>query len=150
MLKKIFSLLAPSEPAPRPDRIPLAAAVLLLEVANADGEFSAEEEALIHGLLRQRFALDTEMCAELMQLAEKTKRQSAGLHQFTSQINRNFSQPEKEQIIEAFWHLAFADGHLDAHEEAMLRQLGSLIGLSHRQLIDAKIKVRGELEKSEL
>ena len=133
--------MAPTESTPLPDRVPLAAAVLLLEVAHADGEFSPEEEGLIHELLQQRFALDTEMREELMQLAEETKSQSAGLHQFTSQINRNFSQPEKEQIIETFWQLVFADGRLDAHEAAMMRQLSGLIGLSHRQLIDAKIKV---------
>jgi len=149
MLKKILSLLSPAEASSQPDRIPLAAAVLLLEVAHADGEFSSEEEALIHDLLQQRFSLDSEMRQELMQLADDAKRESAGLHQFTTQINRNFSQPEKEEIIESFWHLAFADGQLDAHEEAMLRQVGSLIGLSHRQLIDAKIKVRNERQALE-
>jgi uncharacterized tellurite resistance protein B-like protein len=146
MLKKIFSLLTQPAATPQPDRVPLAAAVLLLEIAHVDGEFSAEEEELIHGLLQQRFSLDTQMREELMELAEKTKEHSADLHQFTSQINRNFSQPEKEEIVATFWHLALVDGHLDAHEEAMLRQLGSLIGLSHRQLIDAKIRVRSELE----
>lgn len=149
MFEKIFSLLAPATSAPQPDRVPLAAAVLLLEVAHADGDFSAEEEGLIHQLLRQRFALDGETRDELMQLAEEAQRHSADLHQFTSQINRNFSQSEKSEIIKAFWSLAFVDGHLDAHEEAMLRQLGSLIGISHRQLIDAKIKVRNELNSVE-
>ncbi len=145
MLKKILSLLAPAETTPNPDRIPLAAAVLLLEIAHADGSFSADEETLIQELLQQRFALNAEMCKEFMQLAEDAKKHSSDLHQFTRLVNRNFSQPEKEEIIESFWHLAFADGRLDAHEEAMLRQLGSLIGLSHRQFIDAKLKVRNEL-----
>jgi len=145
MLKKILSLLAPAGATPQPDRVPLAAAVLLLEVAFADGEFSSEEEEMIQVILQQRFDANPETGIELLKLAQEAKRESAGLHQYTSQINRNFSQPEKEQIIEAFWQLAFADGRLDVHEEAMLRQLGSLIGLSHRQLIDAKIKVRNEL-----
>lgn len=149
MFKKIFSLLASATSEPQPDRVPLAAAVLLLEVAHADADFSAEEERLIHQLLQQRFALDGETRDELMQLAEKAHRHSADLHQFTSQINSNFSQLEKIEIIEAFWSLAFADGHLDVHEEAMLRQLGSLIGLSHRKLIDAKIKVRNEINSVE-
>ena len=56
MLKKILSLLAPAEAIPQPDRIPLAAAVLLLEVAHADGEFSAEEEDQIHKVLQRRFS----------------------------------------------------------------------------------------------
>ncbi|MCF6179882.1 MAG: TerB family tellurite resistance protein [Geopsychrobacter sp.] len=148
MLKKILALLAPTHEAPHPDRIPLAAAVLLLEIAYADGDFSEKERALIQDLLQKRFDLDDETRGELLKLAEEAKRESSDLHQFTRQINHNFSQPEKEEIILSFWSLAFADGHLDAYEEAMLRQLGSLIGISHRQLIDAKLKVRKELEIS--
>ncbi|WP_020676524.1 TerB family tellurite resistance protein [Geopsychrobacter electrodiphilus] len=146
MLKKIFSLFTSSEEISQPDRISLAAAVLLLEVAYADGECSNSEEELIRNLLQQRFNLAGEKLDELLTLATETQQQSVDLYQFTSQINRNFSQPEKEQIIEAFWHLAFADGRLDVYEETLLRQLGSLIGLSDRQLIDAKIKVRSELD----
>lgn len=145
MLKKIMALLAPVEEIPQPERIPLAAAVLLLEIAYADGDFSSAEEAMIHRLLKDQFALDTEMRTELMLLATEAQQQSADLHEYTSQINHNFSQEEKEQIIESFWKLAFADGQLDVHEEAMMRQLGSLIGLSHRKLMDAKIRVKNNL-----
>ncbi len=149
MLKTFFSRHIPTKSTPPPDRIPLAAAVLLIEIARADGNFSLEEKQAIHQLLQQRFALDRETGDELMRLAEETQEQSADLHQFTSQINRNFSQAEKLEIIEAFWALAFADGCLDAHEEAMLRQLGHLVGLPHRLLMDAKVKVRNELRSAE-
>ncbi len=149
MLKRILSLLAPTESVPGPDRVPLVAAVLLLEIAHADGDFSPEEKTLIRELLQQRFALDHAMGEELLQLADAAKRQSVDLHEFTRQINWNFSPAEKEAMIESFWQLAFADGRLDAHEEAMLRQLSSLIGLSHRQLIDAKLKVRCEMQAAD-
>lgn len=145
MLKKIVSLLSPAEEEPPPERIPLATAVLLIELAHSDGEFSAEEEAEIQLHLQDRFDLDETTCAELMGLAARTQRNSADLHQFTCQINNNFSQEEKEEIIASFWQLAFIDGRLDVHEEAILRQLGSLIGLSHRQLIDAKLRARDDL-----
>lgn len=141
MLKKLLSMLMPAESDPQPDRVELATAVLLLDIAYADGELSAPEERLIRELLEQQFALDSETREELLELAEEAQRQSVDLHEFTSQINHNFSQQEKESIIEIFWRLTFADGQLDVHEEAMMRQLGSLIGLSHRQLIDAKLRV---------
>lgn len=142
MLKKIVSILAPAAEVPQPDRAPLAAAVLLLEIAHADGDFSAEEAAQIEQLLQVRFNVDAETRKELLELAAEAQRNSADLHHYTSQINRNFSQEEKVEIIESFWELTFADGQLDAHEEAMMRQLGNLIGLSHRKLIDAKLRVR--------
>lgn len=145
MLKKILSLLTSEEETPQPERIPLAAAVLLLEIAHADGEFSAAEEAEIQNLLQTCFELDDATRAEVLELAAVTQQKSVDLHQFTSLINNNFSQEEKEKIIESFWQVAFADGRLDAHEEAVLRQLGSLIGLSHRKQIDAKLRVRDRL-----
>jgi len=144
MLKKIISLFSSPNQTADPVRVPLAAAVLLLEIAHADGEVTPEEKAVIRQQLQERFDLDPETRSELIQLAEETRRKSVDLHEFTMQINHNFSQPEKEQIIESFWQLAFADGHLDAYEEAMMRQLGHLIGLSQRQLIDAKLRVRDQ------
>lgn len=143
MLKKIWNLLAaPSTANPPVERIPLAAAVLLLDVAAADGDFSAEEEQLIHQVLQDHFALDADSRRELLELALDAQQRSVDLHRYTRLINHNFSQTEKKTLIEAFWQLTFADGRLDVREEAMMRQLSSLIGLSHRQLMDAKLKVR--------
>lgn len=143
MIKRLLQVFAPAdqEKAVPVDRIPLAAAVLLLEVAHTDGEYHVEEEALIGTVLKEHFSVADELLADLLELAENTRNNSSDLHQFTRDINKAFSQPEKEQIIEAVWELVYADGRLDHFEEALMRQLGSLIGLSHRQLIDAKLRV---------
>ena len=144
MIKRLLQVFAPPaerDASPQIERIPLAAAVLLLEVAHADGDYHAEEEALIGALLKEHFAVADDLLDELLELAEQTRHSSSDLHQFTRDINKAFSQPEKEQIIEAIWQLVYADGRLDHFEEALMRQLGSLIGLSHRQLIDAKLRV---------
>jgi uncharacterized tellurite resistance protein B-like protein len=143
MLKRLFRVFAPdpAEGAPSAERIPLAAAVLLLEVAHSDGHFHPEEERLIGQLLQQYFALGEAAVADLLLLAETTRKNSHDLHQFTREINRAFSQAEKERIIRTVWQLVYADGRLDRFEEALMRQLGSLIGVSHRQLIEAKLDV---------
>lgn len=144
MLKRLLQVFA--APAIQADsvseeRIPLAAAVLLLEVAHTDGEFHQTEQDLLGTLLTKHFDVSADSLAELLELAEKTRKNSHDLHQFTREINKAFTQPEKERIIEAIWQLVYADGRLDHYEEALMRQLGSLIGLSHRQLIEAKLKV---------
>ena len=143
MLKKLLQVFAPADEtsSQTQDRIPLAAAVLLLEVAHADGDFHPAEQALLGTLLKEHFAVAEDNLAELLDLAEETRQNSHDLHQFTRDINRSFSQAEKEQIIEAIWRLVYADGRLDHYEEALMRQLGTLIGISHRQLIEAKLKV---------
>ena len=144
MLKRLMQVFAPAEgqgAGKDIDRIPLAAAVLLLEVAHADGDYHVEEERLIGALLQEHFSVTEELLADLLELAEQTRHNSSDLHQFTREINMAFTQPEKEQIIEAVWRLVYADGRLDHFEEALMRQIGTLIGLSHRQLIDAKLRV---------
>ena len=144
MLKRLLQVFAPAEAqagGSQTDRIPLAAAVLLLEVAHADGDYHADEEELIGTLLKKHFSVADELLGDLLELAEKTRHNSSDLHQFTRDINKAFTQPEKEQIIEAIWQLVYADGRLDHFEEALMRQLSTLIGLSHRQLIDAKLRV---------
>ena len=144
MLKRLLQVFAPSaEPGVNDkfEKIPLAAAVLLLEVAHADGEFHASERELIGVLLQRHFQIAEELQSELLELAEHMREDASDLHQFTREINQAFSQPEKERIIEAVWQLVYADGRLDKYEDALMRQLGSLIGLSHRKLIEAKLRV---------
>lgn len=140
-LLQVFAAPAEREVVAQEDRIALAAAVLLLEVAHADGKFHPAEQALIGSLLKEYFSVADDLLAELLKHAEEARENSSDLHQFTHVINRAFDQPEKEQIIEAVWQLVYADGRLDCYEEALMRQLGSLIGLSHRQLIEAKLRV---------
>ena len=145
MLKRLLQVFAaPTTQASSlpEERIPLAAAVLMLEVAHADGEFHQSEQDLLGTLLQNHFSVSDDSLTELLQLAEETRSNSHDLHQFTREINKAFTQPEKERIIEAIWQLVYADGRLDHFEEALMRQLGSLIGLSHRQLIDAKLRVK--------
>ena len=143
MLKRLLQVFsAPASPAEKKaQRIPLAAAVLLLEVAYADDVLHPAEEELIGTLLAERFAVAPDLQQELLELAQQQRADSSGLHQYTREINAAFTQPEKEQIIEAIWQLVYADGRLDCYEEALMRQLGGLIGLSHRQLIEAKLRV---------
>ncbi|MFK5927391.1 MAG: TerB family tellurite resistance protein, partial [Desulfuromusa sp.] len=58
------------------ERIPLAAAVLLLEVAQTDGEFHPTEQALLGTLLQEHFAVSEESLGDLLQLAEETRQSS--------------------------------------------------------------------------
>lgn len=140
-LLQVFSTPTTQSESHSEERIPLAAAVLLLEIANTDGEFHPEEREMLGALLQEHFSVSEESLGDLLTLAEKTRQSSHDLHQFTREINKAFTQDEKEQIIEALWQLVYADGRLDCYEDALMRQLGTLIGLSHRQLIEAKLRV---------
>ena len=132
------------QPTSGPDRrVPLALAVLLLEVAHADGSLDEAEWQHVLAILRQRCNLSEDELADLLELAEAKRRQSVDFYSFTRDINWAFSIEEKERIADSFWQVALADGAIDKFEEAVMRQVCPLIGLSHQQMIAAKLRVKG-------
>lgn len=146
LLKKILQPTVPgaSDDTGSHEPIQVATCVLLLEAAHADALLRDVELALVEKILAEQFALSSQTVAELMELASETRRESADLYQFTRQINDNFSVGQKLAVLENLWRVVFADGRMDSHEEALLRRLTTLLRLSHRQMIDAKLKVQQE------
>lgn len=124
-------------------RIHIATCALLLEMANIDGEFSESERENIISALKKDYSLSDEETMEIMEASQKELDGSIDLWQFTNLINQNYTLEEKMQIIETIWRLAYADGKLDSHEDYLVHKIAELLRLSHKQLIDAKLKVIG-------
>ena len=53
---------------------------------------------------------------------------------------------EKLRLIETIWKIAYTDGKLDKHEDYLVHKLAKLLRLTHKQLIEAKIKAKELLE----
>lgn len=150
MLKRIKSLLTSgpsSEPPTEHERIQVATAALLLEMAHADEEFREMEQQIIRDLLQRRFELSEDAAGELMELAQEKRKESLDLFHFAREINRDFTPEEKLEVMEVLWRVVYADGVLDKYEDYLIRKLASLLRLSHRQMIEAKLKVLGELRE---
>jgi uncharacterized tellurite resistance protein B-like protein len=121
--------------------IRLAVCALFLEMANIDGEFSGSERENVISLLKRQYDLPDERIAELMEASKKELKGSIDLWQFTNLINQSYSRAEKIQIIEMVWEIVYADGRLDQHEDYLVHKLAKLLRLTHKDLIDAKLKV---------
>jgi uncharacterized tellurite resistance protein B-like protein len=119
----------------------IATCALLLEMANIDGKFSELEKESIVELLRHNYQLSNEHAAALMAAAEDELEKSIDLWQFAKLINENYSTEEKIEVIETVWQVVYTDGILDKHEDYLVHKLAKLLRLSHKQLIDAKLKV---------
>lgn len=132
----------PSEAAVDPHRLQLATAALMLEMSRVDGRVGAEEERAMRDALATEFALDTGELDTLLALAEREARESAGDYAFTSLINKGFEAADKLRIIELMWRIAFADGHLDAHENHFMRKLADLLHISRADYVAAKQRAR--------
>ena len=118
----------------------VAACALFLEMANIDGEFSADESRNILTILGKDYQLSAECATALVDAAHQELEGSIDHWQFTNLINRNYSLAEKTQVIELMWEIAYADGKLDKHEDYLVHKLAKLLHLDHQQLIEAKLK----------
>jgi uncharacterized tellurite resistance protein B-like protein len=119
----------------------VAVCALFLEMANIDGKFSASEQDHVISLLKRQYGLSDQHVVELMGASQKGLKDSIDLWQFTNLINQNYSRDEKIQIIEMVWQIVYADGRLDKHEDYLVHKLAKLLRLTHKDLIDAKLKV---------
>ncbi|MDH3974551.1 MAG: TerB family tellurite resistance protein [Deltaproteobacteria bacterium] len=120
-----------------------AACALMIEMANIDDEFSEDEKGRIVAILKKEFDLSEEMAHELIDLSHEELEGSVDLWQFTSLINQNYSPEEKIQLMELVWRVVYADGHLDQHEDYLVKKIAHLLNLRHGEMIDAKLKVLG-------
>lgn len=137
------SLTADNSSDKKENKIQVAACALLVEMASIDNEFSETERKGIISILEKEFGLAEVMAKEVMELAGEQLKGSVDVWQFTSLINKNYSPQEKMQLIELVWKVVYADGHLDKHEDYLVKKLSRMLNLSHKEMIDAKLKVLG-------
>jgi uncharacterized tellurite resistance protein B-like protein len=123
-------------------RLRVATCALLLEAAHADNEFSLEERRGIGELVARRFQLEPGEAAELMELAESERAASDDLYQFARLINEGFTHPRKLAIVELLWEVVYSDDVLEAHEDALMHKLGTVLGVRHQELMALKVKVK--------
>ncbi len=50
--------------------------------------------------------------------------------------------------MESLWRIVYADGTLDRYEDALMRQLTTLLRLSPREVIDLKLRVLDEVRSA--
>lgn len=147
MLNKILSLLQNEKPADNGakfTRVQVATCALLLEVAHSDGRYGEVEERVVHDLLGGMFDLPAEVAAELAEFARDHQQSSTDLFLFAREINAHFSLEERLAVMEGVWRIIYADGVLDKFEDAIARQLATLLRLSHREAIGCKVRVLEE------
>ena len=132
---------SPRDPAPARR---LAVATLLVEIARADFEVDSSERTAIRRMLASAYGLGPDSAEDLVAQAERAVEDAVSLYEFTRRLNDELSPPEKVEIIEMLWRVAFADGRLDKYEEHLVRKAADLLYVPHRRFIRAKLKVEGE------
>jgi uncharacterized tellurite resistance protein B-like protein len=124
--------------------IRVATCALFVEMAKIDDEFTAKELEAVLDILKDRYALSPDHADALIAAADQQLEQSVDLWRFAESINANYSNSEKKEILETLWRIVYVDRRMDAHENYLMHKVGNLLRLSHKDLMDAKLKVLHE------
>jgi len=130
-----------------PKKYQVATAALLIEIAKADGDFSAEERKRIIDLMKKDFDLDDDLVADLLDLSEQKVKDSISVYEFSKIINETFTRQEKIELLKNLWRIVYVDGRLDSHEDQLIKIIGSTLNLEHKDIIGAKLFVKQEMGK---
>lgn len=119
----------------------VAVCALFLEMGRIDETFTDQEMEQVLSILKSKYGLSGEAIDTLIDEANRELAESVDLWQFARVINENYTPDEKEALIERLWQIVYVDGKMDKHEHYLMNKLSSLLRLSHKQLIDAKLNV---------
>jgi len=122
----------------------IALGVLLRVVAQADSKFLPEEKDQIRHVLKDYARISDEDIDKVLGAVDRAEKESIDLFTFTHEISRDLSYALKKEIVEILFRVACIDHDLAHEEHEMIRKISGLLGLDHRDFIDAKLKVKKE------
>ena len=129
------------EPLPEPDaRTALAA--LLVRIARADGDYSAGEAAHIDRILVTRYKITPFEATALRREAEGVEAEAPDTVRFTRALKDAVEYEEREHLVEALWEIVVADGDRHPEENALLRTVAPLLGVTDQD--SARARQRAE------
>jgi len=133
---------------PGPDRtLPaedarLALSALLVRIARADGDYAAEEVHRIDRILMQRYGLSPHAVIALRKEAEALESEAPDTVRFTRAIKDAVPYEDRLAVIEALWQVALADGARDGAEDALVRMVSSMLGVSDQDSAMARQRMQ--------
>ena len=90
---------APEAPDGAQRELRVAACAVLLELAHADQQFTAEERRHLEEALATHFDLQPAEVQELIALADTARREATDLYQFTSVINEHYDEGQRMLLM---------------------------------------------------
>lgn len=135
--------------APDPERLPepdarLALAALLVRIAKSDGDYAAEEQAMIDRVLAERHGLSKADAAGLRTEAETLEGEAPDTVRFTRALKSAVDYEDRAGVVAALWKVVLADGVRDSEEDALMRMVAPMLGINDR---DSAL-IRQEVERA--
>ncbi|NWF89765.1 MAG: TerB family tellurite resistance protein [Ignavibacteriaceae bacterium] len=126
-------------------RLQVATCAIFLEMAKSDDKCTEDERQEILSIMQNTFNLEKEYAYELIELAKSRLVESISIYEFTGIINENFSTNEKFELMKNLWRLIYTDQRLDKYEDQLVKKIGKMLHLEHKDIIAAKLMVKTEI-----
>lgn len=122
-----------TEPNPAPLPVHdarLALTALLVRIARSDNDYAPTEIDRIDRIVSTRYGLSPFEAAELRGKAEVLESEAPDTVRFTRAIKDAVAYDDRVSVIQSLWTVVLADGERAEEEDALLRLVASLLGVS--------------------
>lgn len=145
-LKSFFGTLTekPREDALGVDDPRVAAAALMVHIIDADGVRDEAERKRLRDLLADAYGLSGDKLDQVVSAGEEAEREAVDLFAFTSVLNRSLDEARKVDLIALLWEIVYADGEMHELEDNIVWRVSELIGVSPRDRMLMRQRVRDE------
>ena len=128
---------------PAPAQLPdadarLALTALLVRVARSDNDYSAAERVRIQSIITSRYSLDIAECDTLLADAETLETEAPDTVRFTRAIKDAVPYDDRLAVVETLWQVVLADGSRAKEEDALLRLVANLLGVTDMDSAQAR------------
>jgi len=142
MFADLLRRLTATDPAPLPDPdARLALTALLVRIARSDNIYSPSEVQRIDRILVSRYGLTPFEATALRAQAEALEAEAPDTVRFTRAIKDAVPFKDRVGVIEALWAVVLADGVREQEEDAVLRLVSNLLGITDRDSALARQRV---------
>jgi len=131
------------------DGLQMATAVLMVEAAMMDGEFTDDERVSVDAIMQRHFGLSPQESAELIALAEAEQEEAGHLFRYTTAIKDALGEQARLEVVELLWEVVYADGKSHAYEASLLRRIAGLLYVSDRDRGEARKRVLARMGVTE-
>ncbi len=108
----------------------LALTALLVRVARSDNDYSADEVSRIDRIIADRYGLSPFEAGKLRAEAETLESEAPDTVRFTRAIKDAVPYEDRRSVVQSLWTVVLADGERAEEEDALLRLVANLLGVS--------------------
>jgi uncharacterized tellurite resistance protein B-like protein len=116
----------------------LIGCALAYEIALSDGKIDLSELDKIKNEITVKSKELNLVPEEVFATIKNHSEKSVSFNDFINQINDNFSQDQKLEMIGFLWHTAYADNVLDVDEERLIRRIADMVRIKDMQVLKLK------------